>query len=314
MSLIEQVRSFNRFYTRQIGLLAEHLPQSDLSLAEARVLYELAQSGEQTAADIIRSLGMDKAHVSRIVSRFRDAGLLKSRLNPAHRKHKLLSLTAAGKKAFKQLNDGTESQIESLLAPLTAENRQRLANDMREIQAVLQAKPASTKDVQVRPLRVGDLGWVTHRQAVLYQQEYGWDWTYEGLVGRILGDFAAHFDASREDAWIAELDGQVVGSVFLMKTDDGEVAKLRLLYVEPVARGLGVGSRLVWMCIERARELGYRKLTLWTNDVLTSARRIYEATGFALAEENRHHSFGKDLIGQTWMLDLGGTMKNHTLS
>jgi DNA-binding MarR family transcriptional regulator/GNAT superfamily N-acetyltransferase len=304
MSLVVQVRSFNRFYTREIGLLAEHLPQSDLSLAEARVLYELAQSGEQTAADVIRSLGMDKAHVSRIVSRFRDAGLLKSRLNPAHGKHKLLSLTAAGKKAFKHLNDGTESQIESLLAPLTAENRRRLAKDMQEIQAVLQAKPASAKDVQFRSLRVGDLGWVTHRQAVLYQQEYGWDWTYEGLVGRILGDFAAHFDASREDAWIAELDGQVVGSVFLMKTDDGEVAKLRLLYVDPVARGLGVGSRLVRICIERARELGYRKLTLWTNHVLTSARKIYEAAGFALIEENRHHSFGKDLIGQTWTLDL----------
>jgi DNA-binding MarR family transcriptional regulator/GNAT superfamily N-acetyltransferase len=304
MSLVEQVRSFNRFYTREIGLLAEHLLQSTFSLAEARVLYELAQSGEQTAADIIRSLGMDKAHVSRIVARFRNAGLLKSRLDPTHGKHKILSLTAAGKKAFKQLNDGTASQIESLLAPLTAENRQRLAKDMLEIQAILKAKPAATKDVQFRPLRVGDLGWVTHRQAVLYQQEYGWDWTYEGLVGRILGDFAAHFDASREDAWIAELDGQVVGSVFLMKTDDRNLAKLRLLYVDPAARGMGVGSRLVRMCIERARDMGYRKLTLWTNDVLTSACKIYEAAGFASVEENCHHSFGKDLIGQTWMLDL----------
>jgi DNA-binding MarR family transcriptional regulator/GNAT superfamily N-acetyltransferase len=304
MSLVDQVRSFNRFYTREIGLLAEHLLQSTFSLAEARVLYELAQSGEQTAADIIRSLGMDKAHVSRIVARFRNAGLMKSRLDPTHGKHKILSLTAAGKKAFKQLNDGTASQIESLLAPLTAENRQRLAKDMLEIQAILKAKPAATKDVQFRPLRVGDLGWVTYRQAVLYQQEYGWDWTYEGLVGRILGDFAAHFDASREDAWIAELDGQVVGSVFLMKTDDRNLAKLRLLYVDPAARGMGVGSRLVRMCIERARDMGYRKLTLWTNDVLTSACKIYEAAGFASVEENCHHSFGKDLIGQTWMLDL----------
>lgn len=304
MSLVGQVRSFNRFYTREIGLLARHLPQSDLSLAEARVLYELAQCAEQTAADIIRSLGMDKAHVSRIVARFRAAGLVKSRRNPAHGKHKLLSLTAAGKKAFKRLNDGTESQIEAILAQLTAENRQRLAKDMQEIQGVLQAKPLSAKDVQFRALRVGDLGWVTYRQAVLYQQEYGWDWTYEGLVCGILGEFAAHFDASREDAWIAERDGQVVGSVFLMKTDDGDVAKLRLLYVDPVARGFGVGSQLVRMCIERARELGYRKLTLWTNEVLTSARKIYQAAGFKLIEENRHHSFGKDLIGQTWTLDL----------
>jgi DNA-binding MarR family transcriptional regulator/N-acetylglutamate synthase-like GNAT family acetyltransferase len=306
MSLVEQVRGFNRFYTREIGLLAEHLPQSKFSLAEARVLYELAQSEELTAADVTRSLGMDKAHVSRIVSRFRESGLLKSRLNPAHGKHKFLSLTAAGKKAFKHLNDGTEAQIESLLAPLTAESRRRLAKDMQEIQVVLQAKPASAKNVQFRSLRVGDLGWVTHRQAALYEQEYGWDWTYEGLVSRILGDFAAHFDASRDDAWIAELDGQVVGSVFLMKTDNGELAKLRLLYVDPVVRGLGVGSRLVQLCIERARELGYRTLALWTNDVLASARKIYQAAGFALVEENRHHSFGKDLIGQTWVLELTG--------
>lgn len=304
MSLVEQVRSFNRFYTREIGLLTEHLLQSSFSLAEARLLYELAQREEQTAAEIIRSLEMDKAHVSRIVSRFKVAGLVKSRLDPAHGKHKLLSLTAAGKKAFKQLNDGTESQIETLLAPLVPENRDRLAKNMQEIKTLLQAKPASAEAVSLRPLRVGDIGWITHRQAVLYQQEYDWDWTYEGLVAKILGDFTAHFDASREDAWIAELDGQVVGSVFLMKTDDAEVAKLRLLYVDPAARGLGVGSRLVQMCIERARELGYRKLTLWTNKVLTSARKIYEAAGFTLVEENPHHSFGKDLIGQTWTLDL----------
>jgi DNA-binding MarR family transcriptional regulator/N-acetylglutamate synthase-like GNAT family acetyltransferase len=304
MSLVEQVRIFNRFYTREIGLLAEHLPQSNLSLAEARVLYELAQSREQTAADIIRSLGMDKAHVSRIVGRFRDAGLLKSRVSPEHGKHKLLSLTAAGKRAFKQLNDGTESQIEALLAPVTAENRQRLAKDMQEIRAVLQAKPRSAENVQFRALRLGDLGWITHCQAVLYRQEYGWDWTYEGLVALILGNFAADFDAAREDAWVAELDDQVVGSVFLMKADDPEVAKLRLLYVDPAARGLGIGSRLVQMCIARARELEYRKLTLWTNDVLVSARKIYQAAGFTLLEENRHHSFGKDLVGQTWVLDL----------
>ncbi|GGH07550.1 MarR family transcriptional regulator [Silvibacterium dinghuense] len=304
MLLVDQVRSFNRFYTREIGLLAEHLPQSRFSLAEARVLYELAQPGERTAADILRNLGMDKAHVSRIVARFREAGLLKFRISPEHGRHKLLSLTAAGKKAFRQLNDGTESQIETLLAPLTVERRKRLAEGMREVRNVLEGKPAAAADVQFRGLRVGDLGWITHRQAVLYEQEYGWDWTYEGLVSRILGDFAANFDASREDAWVAELNGEVVGSVFLMKTEQDEVAKLRLLYVDPVARGLGVGSRLVRMCVERARELGYRRLVLWTNDVLSSARKIYVAAGFTLSEENRHHSFGKDLVGQVWTLEL----------
>jgi DNA-binding MarR family transcriptional regulator/GNAT superfamily N-acetyltransferase len=304
MSLVEQVRTFNRFYTRRIGLLAEHLPQSHLSLAEARVLYELAQSRQQTAADIIRALGMDKAHVSRIVARFRGAGWLKCRPSPEHARRRLLSLTAAGQRAFRQLNDETESQIQALLAPLTAGNRRRLASGMREIQDILDARPRSQQDVTFRPLRVGDLGWIVHRQAVLYQQEYGWDWTYEGLVARILGEFSAHFDAGREDAWVAELDGQIAGSVFLMKTGDPDAAKLRLLYVEPAARGLGVGSRLVRLCIDRARELGYRRLILWTNDVLVSARRIYQAAGFTLLEENRHHSFGKDLLGQTWTLDL----------
>ncbi len=304
MSVVEQIRSFNRFYTREIGLLAKHLPESNLTLAEARVLYELAQAGEQTAATIIRSLGMDKAHVSRIVARFANADLLKSRVSPEHGKQKLLSLTASGKKAFKKLNDGTAAQIEALVAPLNAEDRQRLAKDMQEIQNVLQTKPASAQDVQFRSLKVGDLGWITHRQAVLYHREYGWDWTYEGLVSQILGSFAAHFDENREDAWIAEIDDQIIGSVFLMKTDDLEVAKLRLLYVEPAARGLGVGSRLVSRCIERARELGYGKLVLWTNDVLLSARKIYQAAGFTLLEKNRHHSFGMDLVGQTWVLDL----------
>jgi DNA-binding MarR family transcriptional regulator/N-acetylglutamate synthase-like GNAT family acetyltransferase len=303
-SLVEQVRIFNRFYTREIGLLTEHLHGSDFTLAEARVLYELAQSREQTAADIIRSLGTDKAHISRIVARFQNAGLVKSRVSPEHGKHKLLSLTATGKRAFKQLNDGTESQIEALIAPLIPANRQRLARDMHEIQKLLVAKTTPPEAVQLRSLKVGDLGWITHRQAVLYEQEYGWDWTYEGLVAQILGDFATHFDATHEDAWVADLSGEVVGSVFLMKSSDAQIAKLRLLYVDPAARGLGVGSRLVRRCIERARELGYSELTLWTNDILVSARKIYQSAGFTLLDENRHHSFGKDLIGQTWVLDL----------
>ncbi|WP_128911491.1 bifunctional helix-turn-helix transcriptional regulator/GNAT family N-acetyltransferase [Granulicella sibirica] len=304
-SLVEQVRRFNRFYTREIGLLTEHLPGSEFTLAEARVLYELAQVKEQTAAGIIRSLNMDKAHVSRIVTRFRRAGLLKCRVSPEHGKHKLLSLTAAGRKAFQTLNDGTEAQIEGLVTPLSGSDRERLARGMREIERLLKARPAAREDVRFRPLKVGDLGWIAHRQAVLYAKEYGWDWGYEGLVSQILGDFVAHFDAAREDAWIAELDEEVVGSVFLMRTDDVQVGKLRLLYVDPAARGQGVGSGLVRWCIERARELGYGKLLLWTNDVLVSARKIYQAAGFKLIAEDRHHSFGKDLVGQTWALDLG---------
>jgi DNA-binding MarR family transcriptional regulator/GNAT superfamily N-acetyltransferase len=304
MSVVDQVRSFNRFYTREIGLLAEHLPASDLSLAEARVLYELAQTGELTAAAIVRALGMDKAHVSRIVARFRTRGLLRSRTSPVHGKQKLLSLTTRGRKTFARLNRGTHSQIEAILSPVPPEDRQRLVASMQAIQAVLQPRSASAESVHLRALRVGDLGWITHRQAILYHHEYGWDWTYEGLVSQILGDFAAHYDSNREDAWVAEVGGSIAGSVFLMKTDDTDVAKLRLLYVEPSARGLGIGTQLVWTCVERARALGYQKLMLWTNAVLISARRIYEATGFILLKEGQHRSFGHELVGQTWMLDL----------
>lgn len=304
MSAVDQVRSFNRFYTREIGLLAEHLPASELSLAEARVLYELAQGKEQTAAAIVRSLGMDKAHVSRIVARFRVSGLIRTRTSPAHGKQKLLSLSPSGRKAFQRLNLGTQAQIETLLSPLDEHGHQRLAAAMRDIQTVLQTATVPVETVHLRPLQVGDLGWITHRQAVFYHREYGWDWTYEGLVAQILGDFAKHFDPRHDDAWIAESGGRVLGSVFLVKTDDPQTAKLRLLYVEPSARGLGVGTRLVRACIDRARVMGYRKLTLWTNDVLTSARKIYEAAGFRLVKEEQHRSFGKDLVGQTWMLDL----------
>lgn len=303
-SFVEQVRGFNRFYTREIGLLAEHLPGSEFTLTEARVLYELAQTHEQTAATIMRSLGMDKAHISRIVARFQDAGLLKCRVSPEHGKHKLLSLTSAGKKAFKRLDQGTEGQIEALVAPLSTEHRQRLVRDMDDIRRVLKTEAPSADDVKFRSVKVGDLGWIAHRQAVLYQQEYGWDWTYEGLVCRILGDFAMQFDRTREDAWIADLNGEILGSVFLMKSDDAQVAKLRLLYVERSARGLGVGTRLVTRCIERARELEYGKLILWTVDILVSARKIYEAAGFKLTEKNRCQLFGKNLSSQTWMLNL----------
>ena len=307
MSTVDQIRSFNRFYTREIGLLAEHLPSSELSLAEARVLYELAQSKELTAADIIRTLGMDKAHVSRIVARFRGKNLVKSRTSPQHAKQKLLSLTATGRRLFSAINRGTNSQVEELLAKIPPDDRPRLVASMQTIQTLLNPEEVSANKVQLRSPRVGDLGWITSRQAILYEREYGWDWTYEALVARILGEFVAQYDANREDAWIAETGGNVVGSVFLMKTEDPHTAKLRLLYVEPSARGLGVGSLLVKTCVERARKLGYRTLTLWTNSVLSSARHIYEREGFSLIKEERHRSFGHSLLGQTWTLDLSET-------
>jgi len=306
MTLTDEVRSFNRFYTREIGLLNRRLPATDLSLPEARVLYELAHAPAEgrTAAEIGRALGMDKAHLSRIVGRFRARGLMQSRVSADHGKHRLLTLTDAGRRAFAAAEAAARAQVDALLMPVGEGGRERLAEAMRDIRAALDGREAAEGNFRLRGLRPGDVGWILHRQSVLYAQEYGWDWTYEGLASRILGAFVAEFDPSREDAWVAERDGAIVGSIFLMKSDDPAVAKLRLLYVEPDARGAGLGRTLVATCIARARELGYRELTLWTNDVLIAARRIYQAAGFRLISEAPHHSFGHDLVGQTWTLDL----------
>jgi DNA-binding MarR family transcriptional regulator/N-acetylglutamate synthase-like GNAT family acetyltransferase len=306
MTLTDEIRAFNRFYTREIGLLNRSLPATDLSLPEARVLYELAQvpEGGRTAAEIGRTLDMDKAHLSRIMARFLTRGLAASRVSPGHRKHRLLTLTDAGRKVFAGAEAAARAQVVDLLEPVDASGRNRLIEAMRDIRVALRDRQAADGEVSLRPLRPGDVGWIIHRQAVLYTQEYGWDWTYEGLASRILGVFVAEFDPACEDGWVAERGGAIVGSIFLMKSDDPAVAKLRLLYVEPKARGAGVGHRLVATCIARARELGYRQLTLWTNDILVAARRIYQAAGFRLVSEARHHSFGHDLVGQTWTLDL----------
>jgi DNA-binding MarR family transcriptional regulator/N-acetylglutamate synthase-like GNAT family acetyltransferase len=307
MTLTDEVRGFNRFYTREIGLLNRRLPATDLSLPEARVLYELAHAPEvgRTAAEIGRALRMDKAHLSRIVARFRARGLAQSRVSPDHGKLRLLSLTEAGREAFAAAEAAARAKVNALLMPIGEGGRERLAEAMRDIHAALNGREAEDGDLGLRRLRPGDVGWIIHRQAALYAQEYGWDWTYEGLASRVLGAFVAEFDPSREDGWVAERRGAIAGSIFLMKSDDPAVARLRLLYVEPSARGLGLGRSLVDTCIARARELGYRQLTLWTNDVLVAARRIYQAAGFRLVSEAPHHSFGHDLVGQTWTLGLG---------
>jgi DNA-binding MarR family transcriptional regulator/N-acetylglutamate synthase-like GNAT family acetyltransferase len=307
MTLTDEVRSFNRFYTREIGLLNRSLPATDLSLPEARVLYELAHppKGGRTAAEIGRALRMDKAHLSRIVARFLARGLATSQVSPDHRKHRLLTLTEAGREVFAAAEAAARAQVDALIGPVDAGGRHRIIRAMRDIRVALSDRETADEEISLRSLRPGDIGWIIHRQAVLYAQEYSWDWTYEGLASRILGAFVAEFDPSREDSWVAERDGAVVGSIFLMKSDDPAIAKLRLLYVEPSVRGTGVGRRLAATCIARARDLGYRELTLWTNDILVAARRIYQAAGFRLVSEAPHHSFGHDLVGQTWTLDLG---------
>src|SRR5579862_4629164 len=301
---IDEIRSFNRFYTRRIGLLEEGLSNSPFSLVEARVLYELARGEADTAADLSRALDMDKAHLSRVLGRLRGRGLVASAVSPRHAKHRLLSLTESGRAAFAALERGTKAQMDALIAPLDLMTANRLAGAMRDIKSILDRPVASDHAFLLRSPRVGDLGWVVHRQALLYAEEYGWDWTFEGLIAGIIERFIANFDPAREAAWIAERHGAIAGSIFLVRGDEPAMGKLRLLYVEPSARGLGVGAALVTACIERARESGYSRLLLWTNDVLISARHIYEAAGFKLIAEEKHHSFGHDLVGQTWALEL----------
>ena len=306
MSLTDELRSFNRFYTREIGLLNRRLPGGDLSLPEARVLYEIAQAPAlgRTAADIGRTLRMDKAHLSRIVARFRARGWVEARVSPDHGKRRMLSLTSAGRRVFAGLDAGARSQIDGLIAPVDPDGRARLRRAMADMRAVLEGGPSEEAGRRMRPLAPGDLGWIAHRQARIYHEEYGWDWTYEGLVCQILGAFVAGFDPAREDAWVAERDGSIAGSIFLMKSDDPAVAKLRLLYVEPDARGAGLGKALVEACVARARELGYARVTLWTQESLVAARRIYRMAGFRLVDSSPHRSFGRDLVGETWVLDL----------
>jgi len=302
MDAVAEIRSFNRFYTGRIGLLDEHLPNTDFTLAEARVIYELATGGNRSAAELCRKLGMDKAHLSRLVARFRARGLIEAKVAG---RQSPLALTEEGRAAFAAADQGSRARMERLLTPLNPDSQQTLVKALREVRRLLADRSKGrAAQVRLRPPGPGDLGWVIHRQALLYHRDFGWDISFEGMLAEILGAYAANIDPAREDGWIAELEGSPVGSIFLMKSEDPGIARLRLLYVEPEARGFGVGTRLVAACIDRAQKLGYRQLTLWTNDVLVSARRIYQAAGFRMTKVEAHHSFGKDLVGQTWILDL----------
>lgn len=301
--LIDAVRAFNRFYTRQIGLLDEGLLKSAFSLTEARVLYELAHRDGLTATDLGRDLGLDAGYVSRLLKKFERLHLIARSTLVSDARQSAIALTPAGRSAFAPLNKGSHDQVAALLDRLPASEQDRLVKSMRAVQALLGESAEPKILYLLRPLQVGDIGWITRRQGMLYAQDYGWDETYEALVAEILAAFVKSFDQKWERSWIAERNGEVVGSVFVVRKSE-QVAKLRLLYVEPSARGLGIGKRLVEECIGFARAKGYRTLTLWTNDILTAARHIYQAAGFKLTEEEPHHSFGKDLVGQTWDLEL----------
>ncbi|MBB3019390.1 DNA-binding MarR family transcriptional regulator/GNAT superfamily N-acetyltransferase [Microvirga lupini] len=299
---VAKIRSFNRFYTRHIGLLNEGLLDSEYSLTEVRILYELANHGPMTAATLGQELGLDPGYLSRILKRFDSRNLLQRSRSEDDRRQIFLSLTDAGRATFEPLNRASVDQIGAMLSKLSVSEQERLVQAMNVVERVV-GNSAQEIPCTLRPHRIGDIGWIARRQGLLYAQEYGWDETFEALVAEIAASFVRNFDPERERCWIAERDGEILGSVFLVYHSD-EVAKLRLLYVEPSARGLGLGRRLVDECIAFARAKGYRTLTLWTNDVLMAARGIYQARGFQLVKEEAHHSFGKDLVGQTWNLDL----------
>ena len=299
------LRAFNRLYTQRLGFLNERLDNSPFSLTEARVMYELAHRARPTAAEIGRALDLDRGQLSRVLKRLEQSGLVEWEVSEAHAKHRLLILTIAGRGAFADLDRATQAAVVAFLGTISPGARRRLFGATAEIAKVLEEHRQPQPSVVLRAPRLGDVGWVVHRQALLYVEEYGWDWLYEALVAEILAGFVQTLDPGREQGWIADLDGAIVGSVFLMRSSNPSVAKLRLLYVEPAARGLGLGRDLVDACISRARQIGYDKLELWTNSVLVSARRIYETAGFQLQEEAAHRSFGQDLIGQVWRLDLG---------
>jgi len=300
---ISAVRAFSRFYTSKLGVLGQQLLQSPFSLSEARVLYEIATRENPSAKKIGIELGLDPGYLSRIVQKFDADGLITRKPSPADRRQYQLGLTAKGRLAFAKLDRSSHDEVAEMLATLSDGDRQRLTEAMATIERLLGSSGASPATTTIREPRPGDMGWVVQSHGALYASEYGFDSSFEALVAEICAKFLGSFDASRERCWIADIDGAQVGSVFLVKHSD-DVAKLRLLLVEPAGRGHGLGRRLVGECVAFARACGYRKIALWTQSILAGARRIYSDAGFVLVESEPHRSFGQSLIGETWEMKL----------
>jgi DNA-binding MarR family transcriptional regulator/GNAT superfamily N-acetyltransferase len=300
---VAAVRRFNRFYTQNLGVLQHGWLDSPFSLTEARVLYEIKQRDRATASDIARDLGLDAGYLSRILRRFHKSGLIRKDVSPDDGRQSFLSMTARGRKAFDPLETRTERQIGAVLGRLTAPEQDHLVSAMRAIETMIASEPKAESDIILRQPRPGDLGWVVARHAELYAREYGWAENFEGLCAQIVADFVSKYDPKCERCWIAEMDGQNVGSVFLVK-DSEKVARLRLLLVDPVARGRGLGTRLTDECIRFARQHRYQSITLWTHKVLTAARHIYERAGFRLTSSETRRSFGQNVISEHWDLAL----------
>ena len=301
---VARVRRFSRFYTRKIGVLHEGLLGSPLSLTEGRVVWELAQHEQATASELAAELGLDTGYLSRILGGFEKRGLIDRKPSERDGRQVVIALTAAGRALYASIDSSSRGAVAAMLGELDRADQDRLVAALETAEKLLgRSRKSAGPSYILRSHQPGDIGWIIHRHGVLYAEEYGLDQRFEALVAQIAAGFIENFDAARERCWIAEREGAIVGSVLLVKESD-EVGKLRLLYVEPPARGLGIGSRLVGECIRFAGQRRYRKITLWTNDVLVSARRIYQAAGFLLVSEELHRSFGRDLVGQFWELDL----------
>ena len=305
------IRRFNRFYTRRIGVLHESLAATRFSLTESRLLWELAQRGRTTAAELAKGLDLDPGYLSRLLGALKEQKLIRSDRSTADARHLHLSLTAAGKRAFAPLDRRSEAEVERLLAPLAESEQRTLLRSMATIESLLGERPRDASPWLLRPLRSGDLGWMIARHGALYASEYGWDLRFEALVARIGADFVERFEPACKASWIAERHGENVGCVYLVQARDdatgelvADTAQLRLLLVEPSARGLGIGARLVDECERFARARGYRRIVLWTNSVLVAARAIYARAGYVLLKSEPHESFGQALVGETWELVL----------
>jgi DNA-binding MarR family transcriptional regulator/GNAT superfamily N-acetyltransferase len=299
---VAAMRRFSRFYTRQIGLLQGAFLQSPFSLSEGRVLYELSKRDNATASDLVAELGLDHGYLSRIVQRFEKQGLIVRTRSKDDARQSHLSLTAKGRKAFAPLDERSHDQVHDILQRLAPGQQKRVTDAMRTIESLIGEQPEKPK-VTLRAHRPGDMGWVVEKHGALYASEYGWNNHIEAITAEIVGAFLKNFDPKRERCWIAEMDGEIVGCVFLVRETD-KVARLRLLMVDPAARGLGVGKRLTEECIAFARHAGYRRITLWTHTVLKAARGIYQALGFKLTKQWVHDDFGKKEKSETWDLDL----------
>ena len=304
---IEAVRRFSRFYTRRIGVLEEGVLGSEFTLTEARILYELAHRETATAAELARDLNLNPGYLSRTLKKLEDRVLLRRTASTADARQQLLALTEKGEQRFAQLNARSRNDIATMLAGLSVSEEKRLIAALAEVETLLGAEPLRRVPYILRPHQPGDLGWAVQQHGLLYTEQFGWDETFEALAAEVAAKFLRDFDPKWERSWIAEKDGENVGCVFLVKQSD-DVAKLRMLLVHPKARGLGIGKRLVEECIRFARAKGYKKITLWTNDILTTARHIYQQAGFKLVAEEKHKSFGHHMVGETWELELANAV------